>query len=81
MSEQVNQTENNGGDGKPLTFAQVTASVLWAFLGVQSDKNRLRDFKQGKLSHFIWLGLIFALFFVLIVFGLVKTVLYFAGIQ
>jgi hypothetical protein len=39
-----------------------------------------RDFSHGKPSHFVALGLLFTLCFVLTVFGVVKLVLYFAGI-
>jgi len=36
---------------------QTIKSVLAAFIGVQSDKNRELDFSQGKLSHFIIVGI------------------------
>ena len=42
-------------------------SVLAAALGVQSGKNRARDFSHGKPSHFIILGVGFTVLFVLIV--------------
>ena len=67
-------------DNKPLTFWQILHSVLAAAFGVQSGKNRARDFSQGKPSQFIAMGLLFTLFFVLVLFGLVKLVLYLAGI-
>jgi hypothetical protein len=47
---------------------------------VQSGKNRARDFGHGKPSQFIALGLLFTLCFIVTVFGVVKLVLYFAGI-
>jgi hypothetical protein len=65
---------------QPPTFWQMLHSVLAAAFGVQSSKNRARDFSQGKPSQFIMLGLLYTLCFVLTVFGLVKLVLYFAGI-
>lgn len=65
---------------QPPTFWQMLQSVLAAAFGVQSGKNRARDFSQGKPSHFIALGLLFTLCFVLTVFAAVKVVLYFAGI-
>lgn len=55
-------------------------SVLAAALGVQSGKNRARDFSHGKPSHFIILGVGFTVLFVLIVLGVVKLVLYLAGL-
>jgi uncharacterized membrane protein YhdT len=62
------------------TFWQVIISVLAAFFGVQSDKNRERDFKHGKPIHFIVAGLLLTLVFILVVWGVVKLVLKAAGI-
>jgi hypothetical protein len=64
----------------PPTFWQMLHSVLAAALGVQSSKNRARDFSQGKPGHFIALGLFFTLVFVLILVGVVKLVLHLAGL-
>jgi hypothetical protein len=64
----------------PLSFKQMLQSVLAAALGVQSGKNRERDFSRGKPGHFILLGLAFTLLFVLLIFGVVKLVLHLAGI-
>jgi hypothetical protein len=58
--------------GKPPTFWQMLHSVLAAALGVQSGKNRARDFTHGKASHFIALGVLFTLVFVLVLIGLVQ---------
>lgn len=65
-------------DDKPLTWRQMLHSVLAAALGVQSGKNRARDFSRGKPSHFILLGVVFTLLFVLLLFGIVKLVLHLA---
>ncbi|MGK8479385.1 DUF2970 domain-containing protein [Stutzerimonas stutzeri] len=65
---------------KNLTLRQMLGSVLAAALGVQSGKNRARDFSHGKPSHFIILGVGFTVLFVLIVLGVVKLVLYLAGL-
>jgi len=64
---------------KSLTFREMLGSVLAAALGVQSGKNRARDFRHGKPSHFIILGVGFTLLFVLFILGLVKLVLHFVG--
>ena len=50
-------------------------SVAAAFFGVQSDKNRQRDFTQGKLSHFIIAGLIAVLLFIGSLIAIVSIVL------
>lgn len=64
---------------KPPTFWQMLHSVLAAAFGVQSGKNRARDFTQGKASHFIAMGVIFTLIFVVLLYGLVQLVLHLAG--
>ena len=65
---------------KPLTLKEMLQSVLAAALGVQSGKNRSRDFSRGKPSHFIILGLLFTGVFVLTIYGVVRLVLHVAGI-
>ncbi len=65
---------------KPLGFLEMAQSVVAAAFGVQSGKNRARDFSHGKPSHFIILGLAFTLLFILVIFGVVKLVLHLAGI-
>ncbi|MGG6260817.1 DUF2970 domain-containing protein [Stutzerimonas stutzeri] len=70
----------NDEQKKNLTLRQMLGSVLAAALGVQSGKNRARDFSHGKPSHFIILGVGFTVLFVLIVLGVVKLVLYLAGL-
>ena len=68
-----------GDEDKPLSFGQLAKSTLSAFIGVQSNANRERDFSRGKLSHFIWMGLLFGLIFVLTLVGVVQLVLHLAG--
>lgn len=70
----------NEDENKPLTFWEMLQSVLSAALGVQSGKNRSRDFTRGKPSHFIMLGVGFTAVFVLVIFSVVKLVLHFAGV-
>lgn len=50
-------------------------SVLAAAIGVQSKKNRERDFTQGKPIHFIILGICFTAAFVLIMTFIVQLIL------
>lgn len=49
--------------------------VAAAFLGVQSNKNRERDFKEGKLSDFVLVGLVAVVLFILVLVGLVQIAL------
>jgi cytochrome b subunit of formate dehydrogenase len=46
-------------------------SVAASFFGVQTAKNRQRDFTQGKATHFIVIGLVMT---ILLVVGLVMIV-------
>ncbi|MDA1073293.1 MAG: DUF2970 domain-containing protein [Proteobacteria bacterium] len=58
-----------------LTVWQMLGSVLAAAFGVQSGRNRERDFTSGKASHFIILGIGFTVVFVLVLIGVVNLVL------
>ena len=55
----------------------IVKSVLAAFFGVQSGKNRKRDFTHGKPLHFIIAGAILAIVFVLVVWGIVNLFLHY----
>lgn len=65
---------------RPLTFWQMIHSILAAAIGVQSGKNRSRDFSRGKPSHFIAMGVLFTALFVVVIISIVKLVLYAAGV-
>lgn len=65
-------------DNKPPTFWQMLHSVMAAAFGVQSGKNRARDFTHGKPSHFVFMGIAFTVIFALVLMGIVQLVLYFA---
>jgi len=58
-----------------LSILQVIQSVLAASFGVQSNRNRERDFKQGSAKAFIIAGLVGTLLFILTVYTVVKVVL------
>ena len=64
---------------KPPTLGQVIASVLASFFGVQSSKNRERDFKHGKAANFIVIGLLATATFVVVVYLAVRLALKAAG--
>lgn len=72
-----NKTEQ---DSEKLTFWQIISSVLAAAFGVQSDKNRRRDFSKAKPSTYIIAGIVFTLLFILFLFVLVKIILNAAGV-
>ncbi|HWV08827.1 DUF2970 domain-containing protein [Pseudomonas sp. GD03944] len=73
-------SEPGNDDDKPLTLWEMLHSVLAAAFGVQSGKNRSRDFSRGKPSHFIILGVLFTGLFVVVLFAVVKLVLHLAGV-
>lgn len=77
-SDRERQPADNG-DKRSLNPLQVIASVFAAGLGVQSSKNRERDFKQGRAGVFIAAGIIFTLLFIAVVVSVVQLVLRSAG--
>ncbi len=67
-------------DNKPPSFWQMLHSVMAAAFGVQSGKNRARDFTDGWPSHFVLLGILFTAVFGLTRFAIVKLLLHIAGV-
>lgn len=65
---------------EPLTLWQTAMSVLAAFFGVQSSANRQRDFSRGRPLHFILIGLVATVIFVLVLVLVVRLVLAQAGV-
>lgn len=70
--------DQHDDDKRPLGWGELMQSILAAALGVQSGRNRTRDFSRGRPVQFIVLGLLFSLIFVLVILGLVRLVLYLA---
>lgn len=68
--------EEQPGKLNPL---QIVSSVFAAGLGVQSSKNRERDFKQGRIGVFIAAGILFTLLFIGVVALVVQAVVKGAG--
>jgi len=58
-----------------MSWWQTIKSVAAAFLGVQSDKNRTRDFEQGKFMHFVIAGLAGVIVFIGLLVLIVRFVL------
>jgi hypothetical protein len=50
-------------------------SVAAAFFGVQSNKSRKQDFSQGKLSHFILVGIVCLLLFISLLILIVHIII------
>jgi hypothetical protein len=60
---------------KPPSLWQVILSVFAALFGVQSGRNRKRDFDRGSPAVFILVGLLAVTLFVLTLCGVVYWVL------
>lgn len=58
---------------------QAMASAVAAAFGVQSGKNRQRDFKHGKARNFIIAGVLFTVVFIVALVAIVKLILRQAG--
>ena len=71
----MNDDETKEKDNNTASLKDVAGSVAAAFIGVQSDKNRQRDFTKGKFSHFVIVGLIVVMLFVGMLIGIVSLVL------
>ncbi len=50
-------------------------SVAAAFIGVQSEQQRMNDFKHGKLSYIIIAGVLSVIVFISILIGIVNLVI------
>ncbi|MEL0034849.1 MAG: DUF2970 domain-containing protein [Gammaproteobacteria bacterium] len=59
----------------------IIKSVIAAMFGVQSEANRERDFKHGKASHFIAIGIVMTVIFVLTLVAIVSSVVENAGLN
>jgi hypothetical protein len=79
MPEHEHDGQNADKEQSKLNTLDIVGSVLAAGLGVQSSKNRERDFKQGRLGVFIAAGIVFTLFFIGSVTFVVQLVLKGAG--
>ena len=70
----MSDTENNQ-DKPSVGPLQTISSVFAAAFGVQSSKNRERDFKQGRFANFVIAGILFTVLFVGAIYLVVSTVL------
>ena len=66
-------------DDAPLSLWQMIGSALAAGFGVQSSRNRKRDFKRGRASQFILIGICFTVLFVVGMVTLVGIVMRSSG--
>jgi hypothetical protein len=72
-------SDNEQQTEQPLTLMQLIGSALAAASGVQSSKNRARDFSRGTPLQFIIVGVLFTAVFVLLLIGFVNLLLSYIG--
>jgi hypothetical protein len=70
----------NQDEARAPSFLSVLGSVLASMFGVQSSRRREADFTHGKPIHYIVVGLLVTVVFILTVWGVVKLVLGLAGV-
>ena len=58
-----------------LSLVDVALSACAAAFGVQSSKNRKRDFSKGNPLIFLVSGVVFTIAFVLMIVGIVQLVI------
>lgn len=72
-------SKTNKQEEESLALWEVFQGVFAMFIGVQSEKNRERQFKYGKLYQFIIVGIVVTIVFLLHIMLLVKFALNWAG--
>ena len=58
-----------------LSLLKVIMSIFASFIGVQSNKNRERDFKSNSPVYFIITGIVITILFILSLYLLVVLIL------
>ena len=75
----MSEIEEKQEEKQSLALWEVFQGVIAMFIGVQSEKNRERQFKYGKLHQFIIVGIIITIIFIVHIILLVKYALIWAG--
>lgn len=80
MNEKQDREQDQRDSNSKPNFFQIVLSVFAAAFGVQSSKNRERDFKGGNIYVYITAGVIFTAVFVVVVILVVRLVLAKSGL-
>ena len=75
----MNEIETKQEEDETLALWEVFQGVLAMFIGVQSERNRERQFKYGKAYQFIIVGIIITIIFIVHIILLVKFAMNWAG--
>ncbi|MDX1693028.1 MAG: DUF2970 domain-containing protein [Ketobacteraceae bacterium] len=83
-SETKGASQNGSNDEQEqeqekISFLSMIQSVVAGIFGVQSDKNRQKDFRKGDASQFIVLGIVATLILMITMIMIVRSVLESAG--
>lgn len=74
-----NQQDDSNKQEEKVSFLSMVQSVVAGIFGVQSDKNREKDFKKGDASQFIVLGIAATVILMITMIIIVRSVLESAG--
>lgn len=66
-------SEPDANPPKSLSFLQMVGSILASFFGVQTGKNRERDFALGKARPFILVGILMTIVW----YGTISVIVHF----
>jgi hypothetical protein len=75
----MDEIETRQDEEETLALWEVFQGVIAMLIGVQSEKNRERQFKYGKLHQFIIVGIVTTIIFILHIILLVKYAMIWAG--
>ncbi|MEE2731949.1 MAG: DUF2970 domain-containing protein [Pseudomonadota bacterium] len=75
MTDQQESLEKKEGKKKGRGMLGLLQSTVAAIFGIQSDKNREQDFKQGDASQFVAMGIIAVIALVITMIVVVNNVL------
>lgn len=78
MNKDTTESGNDNTSQRP-DFRAIVMSTLAAAIGIQSNKNRERDFVHGNIKVYAVAGLIFTTLFISSIVLLVKLVIRNAG--
>lgn len=76
----MSQNDKSRDDAAPMSFWQTLQSVAASLFGVQSSRNRERDFKRGSAVQFILVGLLGVAIFIGVLVLIVQLLLRQAGL-
>ena len=74
-----NHPEENNDTKEKVSFLSMVQSVVAAIFGIQSDKNREKDFKKGDAGQFIVMGIVATVIIMGTMIYVVSSVLETAG--